>query len=141
VLPNEAHAKITCRLVVNQDPTTIIDLLARHVQRYTPPGVQVTVRPLPGTAKPYLVPVDHWGNRVAEAVLTKMYGKAPYYERIGGSLPICDLFLSMLGAYTVNFAFALTDEQQHAPDEFFRLSSFRRGQVAYGRLLHRLGKS
>jgi acetylornithine deacetylase/succinyl-diaminopimelate desuccinylase-like protein len=140
VLPNEAHAKITCRLVANQDPVTIVDLLARHVQRYTPPGVQVTVRPLPGAAKPYLVPVDHWGNRDAGEVLTEMYGKAPYSMRIGGSIPVCESFLSMLGVYTVNFAFALMDEQHHAPDEFFRLSSFRRGQVAYGRLLHRLGK-
>src|SRR6266566_6316114 len=107
VLPNEAHAKITCRLVANQDPNTIIDLIARHVQRNTPSGVQVTVRPLPGAAKPYLVPVDHWGNRVAEAVLTELYGKAPYYERIGGSIPVCELFLSILGAYTVNFAFGL----------------------------------
>jgi acetylornithine deacetylase/succinyl-diaminopimelate desuccinylase-like protein len=140
VLPNEAHAKITCRLVANQDPATIVDLLARHIQRYTPPGVQVTVRPLPGAAKPYLVPVDHWGSRAAEEVLTEIYGKAPYFMRIGGSIPVCELFHGMLGAYTVNFAFALWDEQQHAPDEFFRLSSFRRGQEAYGRLLHRLGK-
>jgi acetylornithine deacetylase/succinyl-diaminopimelate desuccinylase-like protein len=140
VLPNEAHAKFTCRLVANQDPATIVDLLARHVQRYTPPGVQVTVRPLPGAAKPYLVPVDHWGNRDAGEVLTEMYGKAPYFMRIGGSIPVCESFLSLLGAYTVNFAFALMDEQQHAPDEFFRLRSFRRGQVAYGRLLHRLAK-
>jgi acetylornithine deacetylase/succinyl-diaminopimelate desuccinylase-like protein len=140
VLPNEAHAKITCRLVANQDPATIVDLLARHVQRYTPPGVQVTVRPLPGAAKPYLVPVDHWGSRAAEEVLTEMYGKAPYSMRIGGSIPVCELFHGMLGAYTVNFAFALWDEQQHAPNEFFRLSSFQRGQEAYGRLLHRLGK-
>jgi acetylornithine deacetylase/succinyl-diaminopimelate desuccinylase-like protein len=140
VLPNEAHAKITCRLVANQDPATIVDLLARHVQRYTPPGVQVTVRPLPGAAKPYLVPVDHWGSRAAEEVLTEMYGKAPYFMRIGGSIPVCELFHGMLGAYTVNFAFALWDEQQHAPNEFFRLSSFQRGQEAYGRLLHRLGK-
>jgi len=140
VLPNEAHAKITCRLVANQDPATIVDLLARHIQRYTPPGVQVTVRPLPGAAKPYLVPVDHWGSRAAEEVLTEMYGKAPYSMRIGGSIPVCELFHGMLGAYTVNFAFALWDEQQHAPNEFFRLSSFLRGQEAYGRLLRRLGK-
>jgi acetylornithine deacetylase/succinyl-diaminopimelate desuccinylase-like protein len=140
VLPNEAHAKITCRLVANQDPATIVDLMSKHIERYTPPGVQVTIRPLPGAAKPYLVPVDHWGSRAAEAVLTELYGKVPYYWRIGGSIPVCELFLSMLGAYTVNFAFGLMDEQIHAPDEFFRLSSFRRGQVAYGRILHRLGK-
>ncbi len=138
VLPNEAHAKITCRLVANQDPATIVSLLTRHVERNTPPGVRAMVRSLPGAAKPYLVPVDHWGNRAAEAVLTELYGKAPYYLRIGGSIPVCELFLSILGAYTVNFAFGLMDEQIHAPDEFFRLSSFRRGPVAYGKLLHKL---
>ena len=141
VLPNQAHAKITCRLVANQDPATIIDLITRHVERYAPPGVRVTVSPLPGTARPYLIPVDHWGNRAAAAVHKEMYGKEPYYMRIGGSLPVCELFLSQLGAYTVNFGFALPDEQQHAPNEFFRLSSFRHGQKAYATLLHRLGKS
>ena len=140
VLPNEAHAKVTCRLVAHQEPATIVDLLTRHIERHTPPGVRVMVRPLPGAAKPYLVPVDHWGNRAAEAVLTELYGKAPYYWRMGGSIPVCELFLSTLGAYTVNFGFGLMDEQIHAPDEFFRLSSFRRGQVAYGRMLHRLGE-
>jgi acetylornithine deacetylase/succinyl-diaminopimelate desuccinylase-like protein len=140
VLPNEAHAKITCRLVANQNPATIVDLLTRHVERHTQPGVRVTVRPLPGAAKPYLIPVDHWGNRAAAAVLTEMYGKSPYIMRLGGSIPVCELFLGILGAYTVNFGFGLMDEQIHAPDEFFRLSSFRRGQVAYGRLLHRLGE-
>lgn len=140
VLPNEAHAKITCRLVTDQDPATIIDLLTRHVERNTPPGVRATVRPLPGTARPYLIPVDHWGNRAAEAVLTEIYGKAPYLLRVGGSIPVCEIFLSVLGAYTVGFAFGLPDEQIHAPDEFFRLSSFRRGQVAYGKLLHELEK-
>jgi acetylornithine deacetylase/succinyl-diaminopimelate desuccinylase-like protein len=140
VLPNEAHAKITCRLVANQDPTTIIGLLTRHVERHTPPGVRVTVRPLPGTAKPYLVPLDHWGNQAARDVLREVYGKDPVSVRLGGSIPVCELFLSQLGAYTVNFAFGLMDEQIHAPDEFFRLSSFRRGPVAYGKLLHRLGE-
>ena len=140
VLPNEAHAKITCRLVPNQEPSTIVGLLTRHVKRNTPPGVQATVRSLPGAAKPYLIPLDHWGNQAAEAVLTEMYGKAPYAMRTGGSIPVCETFLSVLGAYTVNFAFGLFDEQIHAPDEFFRLSNFRRGQIAYGKLLHELDK-
>jgi acetylornithine deacetylase/succinyl-diaminopimelate desuccinylase-like protein len=140
VLPNEAHAKITCRLVANQDPATIIDLISKHVAQHTPPGVQATVRPLPGTAKPYFVPADHWGSQAAATVLTEVYGKTPYIMRVGGSIPVCELFLSVLGAYTVNFAFGLSDEQYHAPNEFFRLSSFRRGPVAYGKLLHLLGK-
>lgn len=140
VLPNEAHAKITCRLVANQDPATIVTLITKHVQKYTPAGVRAVVRPLLGTAKPYLIPGDHWGNRVAETVLKQVYGKDPYYLRLGGSIPVCETFLSTLGAYTVNFAFGLMDEQFHAPNEFFRLSSFRRGPVAYGKLLYELGK-
>ena len=140
VLPNEAHAKITCRLVANQEPANIVALISRHVEQHTPPGVRATVRSLPGAARPYLIPVDHWGNQIAEEVLTEVYGKAPYYVRLGGSIPVCELFYSVLGAYTVIFGFGLMDEQIHAPDEFFRLSSFRRGPVAYGKLLHRLGK-
>ncbi|MGH2479209.1 MAG: M20/M25/M40 family metallo-hydrolase, partial [Ktedonobacteraceae bacterium] len=141
VLPNEAHAKITCRLVARQEPAVIADLLTRHVEKQTPPGVHVTVRQLPGSALPYLIPLDHWGNQAAAAVLTEIYGKTPYYMRVGGSIPVCELFSSILGVYTVGFAFALQDEQAHAPNEFFRLSSFQRGQMAYCKLLHHLGEN
>jgi len=140
VLPAEAHAKITCRLVVDQDPATIVDLIARHVEKHTPPGVQVTVRALPGTARPYLIPADHWGNQAAADVLEELYGKAPYHRRVGGSIPVCELFLTHLGSYTVGFGFGLEDEQIHAPDEFYRLTSFRRAPVAYGKILHRLAQ-
>ncbi|QBD76289.1 dipeptidase [Ktedonosporobacter rubrisoli] len=140
VLPAEAHAKITCRLVVDQNPATIVELIARHIEKHTPPGVQAAVHPLPGTAQPYLIPADHWGNRAAADVLEELYGKAPYHERTGGSIPVCELFLTQLGAYTVGFAFGLEDEQIHAPNEFFRLSSFRRGPVAYCKMLHRLAQ-
>jgi acetylornithine deacetylase/succinyl-diaminopimelate desuccinylase-like protein len=140
VLPAEAHAKITCRLVVDQDPATIVDLIAKHVEKHTPPGVQVTVRTLPGSARPYLIPADHWGNRVAADVLEELYGKGPYYVRTGGSIPVCELFLTHLGSYTVIFAFGLQDEQIHAPNEFYRLASFRRGPIAYGKILHRLAQ-
>ncbi|HEY3994055.1 MAG TPA: dipeptidase [Ktedonobacteraceae bacterium] len=138
VLPAEAHAKITCRLVANQEPSAIVDLIAKHVEKHTPAGVQVTVRALPGTARPYLIPADHWGNQAAASVLQELYGKAPYHARVGGSIPVCELFLTHLGAYTVGFAFGLGDEQIHAPNEFFRLSSFRRGPVAYCKILHHL---
>jgi acetylornithine deacetylase/succinyl-diaminopimelate desuccinylase-like protein len=73
------------------------------------------------------------------AVLAEVYGVEPYQSRTGGSIPVCELFLDTLGVYTVGFAFGLRDEQIHAPDEFFRLNSFRRGQQAYARLLHELG--
>lgn len=141
VIPNEAHAKITCRLVANQDPQRIIAALTRHVEQHTPPGVRATVQPFNATATPYLMPVEHWGNEAARAVLQELYGKQPFYTRSGGSIPVCELFWRHLGAYTVIFAFALDDEQFHAPDEFFRLTSFRRGQQAYCMLLHRLASA
>ena len=139
VLPAEAHAKITCRLVADQDPSAIVGLLQRHVERHAPPGVTVTVNPLAFRAQPYLMPDDHPGNVAAREVLMELYGKEPYYVRSGGSIPVCGLFLQHLGVYTVGFGFGLADERQHSPDEFYRLSSFRKGQAAYCKLLARLG--
>ncbi len=140
VLPAEAHAKITCRLVADQDPVEIGELIAAHVEAHAPAGVKVNVNTLPNASLAYLMPADHPGNEAAREVLTELYGKEPYYVRSGGSIPVCMLFLNTLGVYTVNFAFALDDEKQHSPNEFFRLSSFDKGQGAYCQLLHRLGK-
>lgn len=139
VLPAEAHAKITCRLVPDQDPSKIVESVARHVQRNTPPGVRATTDPLPFLAKPYLIPRDHWANAVASEVLTELYGRRPLHTRLGGSVPVAELFLSRLKAYTVGFGFGLQDERAHAPDEFLRLRSFERSQQAWAMLLERLG--
>lgn len=140
VLPNEAHAKITCRLVPDQDPDEIVDLIQKHVATHAPKGVRVSVQPLPGKAKPNFTPKDHPAVAAAAEVLRELYGKEPYYVRTGGTVPVCELFRTYLGAYTVEFAFGLPDEQFHAPNEFFRISSWERGQVAYCKLLERLGR-
>jgi acetylornithine deacetylase/succinyl-diaminopimelate desuccinylase-like protein len=140
VIPSTAHAKISCRLVPDQQPAKIIKLLKAHVDKHAPKGVRVSVSEIPGTADPYVIPLDHPGNQAAQAVHKELFGKAPYFVRMGGSIPVCSMFLSALDAYTVNFAFGLQDENVHAPDEFFRLSSFARGQTAYCMLLNRLGE-
>jgi len=140
VLPSEAHAKISCRLVPDQDPALIVAAVTRHVENHAPPGVRVNVTPLEGSAPPYLMPAEHPGNRVAEEVLTELYGTAPYYVRSGGSLPICSHFRDILGVYSLNFAFALEDEDFHSPNEFFRLASFEKGQRAYVMLLEKLAE-
>jgi acetylornithine deacetylase/succinyl-diaminopimelate desuccinylase-like protein len=139
VIPNEAHAKITCRLVADQNPTKIAELIQVHVVKHMLPGVNVTVSHLSDSADPYLMPADHPGNKAARAILEELYGTTPYLVRLGGSIAVCPLFLKELGAYTVNFAFQLEDENLHAPDEFFRLSSFERSPKAYCMLLHQLG--
>jgi acetylornithine deacetylase/succinyl-diaminopimelate desuccinylase-like protein len=140
VLPSEAHAKISCRLVPDQNPGVIVDAIARHVENHTPAGVRVNVTALEGSAPPYLMPADHPGNRIAEEVLTELYGTAPYYVRSGGSLPICSHFRDILGVFSLNFAFALEDEDFHSPNEFFRLASFEKGQRAYVMLLEKLAE-
>lgn len=139
VLPNKAHAKITCRLVANQTPARIVEAITVHVEKHTPLGVVATVTPEESGANPYLMPTDHPGNRAASAVHQDLYGKKPFYVRSGGSIPFCSLFKDLLGVYTVSFAFALNDEGAHAPDEFWRINSFERGKRAYCMLLHELG--
>ena len=141
VLPNSAHAKITCRLVAEQDPARIIALLEEHITQHAPPGVEVTVNPLSILGRPYSIAADHWGNRAAAAVLKEMYGREPYQTRSGGSITITGVFREQLGADTISFGFGIEDENFHAPDEFFRLASFRKSQIAYCKLLAELGKS
>ncbi len=140
VLPSEAHAKITCRLVADQDPSRIGDLLVRHVRKVMPRGVKVRTDTGNHGAIPYLIHPDHHGLQVAGSVLKDLYGKDPYRIRTGGTIPANAIFLQLLGAYTIVFGFGLEDEHQHSPNEFFRLSSYERGQKAYGMLLNRLGE-
>ncbi len=141
VIPNEAHAKITCRLVANQEPQAIVRMVEAHIEKHRPAGVKVSIRPAKAAGWPYLMPVDHPGNRAAHAVLTRLYGKELYYIRTGGTVPVYNLFLRTLGVHTVTFGFGLDDEQIHAPNEFFRLSSFKRGQRAYCELLAELSRA
>ena len=138
VLPSQAHAKITCRLVGEQDPDRVREAVAAHVRRHAHPAASVQVRSLGSGGLPYTIPIEHPGNQAARAVLAELYGTEPYAIASGGSIPILGMFTHHLDVKTVIFAFALNDEGAHGPDEFFRLSSYERGRVAYCHLLERL---
>jgi acetylornithine deacetylase/succinyl-diaminopimelate desuccinylase-like protein len=140
VLPARAHAKISCRLVADQDPGKIADLVVRHIDKATPAGVKVTTTKTESGAFPYLIPSDHADLKVAFSVLKDIYHKEPYQVCMGGSIPANALFLDHLRAYTIVFAFGHQDERQHSPNEFFRLSGYEKGQKAYGMILQRLGR-
>ena len=92
----------------------------------------------PGRADPFLVPAGHNATGIAGQVLEEVYGKAPFKTRVGGSIPVMSTLLDQLGLHAVMFAFGHEDENQHAPNEFFRLPTFRLGQTAYVRLMERL---
>ena len=139
VLPAEARAKITCRLVAAQVPEQVFDLIAAHVARHSPPGVTARVERNPGRADPFQMPAGHNAAAVAREVLAEVYGREPYRTRLGGSIPVLTTLLDVLGVHAVMFGFSHDDENLHAPDEFFRLAVYRKGQTAYVRLLEKLG--
>ena len=80
------------------------------------------------------------GSVGAASVLSRIYGKQPLLTRTGGSIPVCELFLEVLHAPTVEFGFGLDDENFHAPNEFLRLKSFERAKRAYGLVLPALAE-
>lgn len=139
VLPAEARAKITCRLVAAQDPVRIYDALVAHVHKHTPPGVTVRFEASGGGAVPYQMPYGHNGNGIAREVLAEVFGVEPYRTRSGGSIPVLSTFLEYLGVHSVMFGWSMADENLHAPNEFARLSVYRKGQSAYVKLLEKLG--
>ena len=138
VLPNEARAKITCRLVDDQDPQEIFEAIAKHAQKICPPGVNFSSEQLLGSGTPFKVPRNHNSSEVARLVLEEVYEMAPYVTRLGGSIPIISTFLKELGVHTTMFGFSIGDENLHAPNEFFRLKNLNRGLRAYCRLYERL---
>jgi|TARA_B110000240_G_scaffold20867_1_gene21183 acetylornithine deacetylase/succinyl-diaminopimelate desuccinylase-like protein len=138
MLPAQAFAKITCRLVANQKPDFIFARLRTRIEAYCLKGLSVIVERLAGSADPFLVPPGHNSSTVTAEVLTEVYCKAPYITRTGGSIPVMAMLLNELGVHATVFAFGMNDENLHAPNEFFLLSNFRIGQTAYCKLLERL---
>jgi acetylornithine deacetylase/succinyl-diaminopimelate desuccinylase-like protein len=129
VLPSTASAKVSMRLVPDQDPDQIAELFRRHVAANTPEGVTLRVDYHHG-AWPYLAPIDHPAVRAARRALTKAFGTEAVLTREGGSIPITVTFQQLLGLHSVLMGFGLPDENAHAPDENLDLECFHRGVAA-----------
>lgn len=139
VIPREAHAKVTCRLVPGQRPDTIITLLEQHCAKHAPAQARVAVQRLSFTAVPYAMEKDALGNRAAAAVLRRVMGGAdPLWYKAGASIPAIALFQELLGVPTTLFSFSLTENRVHAPNEFHRESMYRLGRVAYAEVLEEI---
>jgi acetylornithine deacetylase/succinyl-diaminopimelate desuccinylase-like protein len=131
VTPSEAHAKLSCRLVPNQDPDTIVAAIVQHLEAHLPAGVSLDVRRERHGSLPYRIPADHPGLRTAEHVLAQLYGTPPLIVRMGGTLPVSELFKRLLGMDTVFFSFSTADEDFHSPNEFFRVNRLYEGLQAW----------
>ena len=128
VLPGTASAKVSMRIVPEQDPDEIAELFRRHVEGHAPPGVTVRVDTLHG-ARPYLAPLDHPANRAAARALAQAFGAEPVFTREGGSIPVTVTFQEELGTTSILMGFGLPDENAHAPDEHLDLGNFHAGIV------------
>ncbi len=140
VTPCEAHAKLSCRLVPDQDPQEIFELIRQHVEQYSPPGARVTITLFPGPARPFTIRRDHSGLQVARAVLRDLYGKEPLFIRLGGTLPMAELFQQMLGVDTICLAWTMPNNHMHAPNEWLGLEDFRMARRAYCTYLNALSR-
>jgi acetylornithine deacetylase/succinyl-diaminopimelate desuccinylase-like protein len=133
IIPAHAHAKVSCRLVANQDPDRIFELFRDHVARIAPPGVRTTVTSL-GGGRPSLTPMDHPATRAAARAIEAAFGRPPLYIREGGSIPVCASFESVLGLPVVLAGFTNPDDNAHAPNESMVLDNYERGIRAIARL-------
>jgi acetylornithine deacetylase/succinyl-diaminopimelate desuccinylase-like protein len=133
VIPAEAHAKITCRLVPDQDPAEIIELVTRHLQSHVPPGTRLSITPDDHGARAAHIETEHFALAAADAALHATYGVHPLTVRMGGTVPISELFQRHMGLDTVFFSFSTADEDYHAPNEFFRVHRLHEGLEAWAR--------
>jgi acetylornithine deacetylase/succinyl-diaminopimelate desuccinylase-like protein len=126
IVPAEAHAKISCRLVPNQDPGRVFERIRAFVADIAPPGVEVTTRAVTD-GLPSSTPIDHPATRAAARAIEATFGVPPLYYRAGGSVPVTASFSDLLGLPVVLLGFAPPDSQAHAPNEFMDLNNFETG--------------
>lgn len=138
IVPSNAMARITCRLVNNQDGSEIIDLIIKHINKHCPDGAKVTYKYDRAFSRPFQLPNDTKEFKYISDVLSDIYGKEPLQLASGGSVGAMLSIKEILGVYPYPLGFELTDEKWHAANEFFRISSIRRGQLIYCHYLQHL---
>jgi len=134
IIPASAHAKLSCRLVPNQDPLAVAGLVEAALRSAAPPEVEVTVR-LDHHGFPVTADRQHPFMQAAAAALEATWGTAPVWIREGGSIPAVAEMQRRLKAVPLMAGFGNRDENMHGPEESFRLDSFYKGQEASVRIL------
>ncbi|MFA5011328.1 MAG: dipeptidase [Ignavibacteria bacterium] len=132
VLPSVAGAKVSMRLVPNQDPEKVAKLFEKYVMKIVPKSVKVKVTYLHG-GKPSVTAIDTPAIKAAVKALKDAFGVDPVFFKEGGSIPIVNSFNEVLGADAILLGFGLPDDNIHSPNEKFDLNNFYKGisTVAY----------
>jgi acetylornithine deacetylase/succinyl-diaminopimelate desuccinylase-like protein len=139
VIPARASAKVSMRLVPNQDWKAILAALEQHVQALTTPGVEITVEML-GAAPPVLCGVDHRAAQAMRAAYKEAFGKETALVRVGGSIPVSIDFQEAVGAPLVISGIAQSDTAIHSPNERLVVDNYHRGIEAVIRFICKLGE-
>jgi acetylornithine deacetylase/succinyl-diaminopimelate desuccinylase-like protein len=126
VLPSKAFAKLSMRLVEDQDPAEVVELLRDALRRLTPPELALEFRVL-HLGEGAVVRRDSAALRAAEQAYARAFGKAPVFVREGGSIPVVAMLKKVLGIDTVLMGFGLPDDRLHSPNEKFHLPNFSKG--------------
>ncbi|MGY8914671.1 MAG: dipeptidase [Flavobacteriales bacterium] len=126
VIASKAYAKISMRLVPDQDWKEITQLFKNHFESIAPAGVRVKVTPHHG-GQAYVTPIDHIGYKAAEKAYENTFGKTPIPQRSGGSIPIVALFEKELDSKTILMGFGLDSDAIHSPNEHFGVWNFLKG--------------
>ena len=126
VLPSKAFAKISARLVPNQDSNKITDLLIQHLKKIAPSCVDIKAT-LHHGGEPYMTPINSRGYKAATKAIETTFGKSPIPVRGGGSIPICSLFEKELGIKIIFMGFGLDSDNLHSPNEKFNIDNYYKG--------------
>lgn len=139
VLPAVSMAKVSCRLVPDQDPIDIANKLEAHLRRVAPPGVTVSVTHLHG-GRPWRADLQGPIIDAGRAALAAAFGREPVITGEGGSIPVVGDFERVLGAPVLLMGFGLPGENAHAPDEWIAVDNVRRGMHAAAVLYEEYGR-
>ncbi|WP_031427437.1 dipeptidase [Flavimarina sp. Hel_I_48] len=139
VIPSKAFAKISMRLVPDQDWQEITQLFKDHFESIAPAGVTVKVKPHHG-GQAYVTPIDDIGYQAASKAYEKTFGKTPVPQRSGGSIPIVSLFEKMLDSKIILMGFGLDSDAIHSPNEHFGIWNFLKGIETIPHFYHEFTK-
>ena len=141
VIPSQAHAKISCRLVPDQDPGEIGRLVTAHLQALAPPTIHLEVRPRGAGSPAYVAPLAAPAIRAAVQAYTTSFGVEPVFKREGGGIPVATVFQTALDIPVVLMGFGLPDDNLHAPNEKMHLPNFYKGIQTSIVFMNELAKS
>ena len=137
IVPAQATAKITCRLVPDQNPDKVLDALEQFLRDQCLPGVELTFKRYHGCPAFVFDPTSPWLT-AASAAIEEAFGAAPVLIREGGSIPVVTTFREVLGVDTLLLGWGQNTDNLHSPDEHFTVADFHRGTLASAALWERL---